>query len=117
MKSINQPSKSTEGVGLLGAREAAGRLGVKVDTLYAYVSRGLLQSVAVAGSRRRRYREGDIERFRASRGGEHGRGEMLTPVIDSAICLIADGRFSYRGRDAIALADAATLEEVAALLW
>ena len=31
---------------LLSAREAAERLGIKLDTLYAYVSRGLLQSVS-----------------------------------------------------------------------
>ena len=101
---------------LLSARETARRLGIKLDTLYAYVSRGLLASVAVPGSRERRYRVGDVERFRAGRGGERAR-EALMPVIDSAISLIEDGRFYYRGRDAIELADWATLEEVAALLW
>ena len=40
----------------LTAREAAERLGIKRDTLYAYVSRGLLRSVAVPGSRERGYR-------------------------------------------------------------
>ena len=44
---------------LLSARESAQRLGVKLDTLYAYVSRGLLPSVAVSGSRERRYRVAD----------------------------------------------------------
>ena len=38
---------------LLSARDAAERLGVKRDTLYAYVSRGLLHSVSVQGSRER----------------------------------------------------------------
>ncbi len=117
MQSTKEASESTEGKVLLGAREAATRLGVKLETLYAYVSRGLISSVAVPGSRQRRYRPGDIERFRASRGGDRGRGEMLTPVIDSAICLIEGGRFFYRGCDAIALADTAALEDVAALLW
>ena len=36
---------------LLSARETAERLGIKLDTLYAYVSRGLLRSVEVADSR------------------------------------------------------------------
>src|SRR4051812_25473676 len=112
-----QSSKGREdGERLLGARAAAARLGVKLDTLYAYVSRGLLRSVAVPGSRERHYRADDIERFRISRGSERGR-EMLIPLIDSAICLIEDGRFFYRGRDALHLADTVTLEETAALLW
>jgi citrate synthase len=39
------------------------------------------------------------------------------PVLESAITLIHDGALYYRGRDAIALADSATAEAVAALLW
>jgi citrate synthase len=105
---------------LVSAREAAGRLGIKLDTLYAYVSRGLLRSVEVAGSRERYYRDEDIERLRAGRGARGKRvpmAETLVPVIGSAICLIEDGRFYYRGEDAIRLAERASLEEVAALLW
>src|SRR5579863_7073775 len=76
----------------------------------------MIRSVAVPGSRERHYREADVERLRAGRGIGHGR-EALIPVIDSAICLIADGRFYYRGIDALRLADSATLEAAAALLW
>ena len=108
----NEPQPSD----LLSARAAAARLGVKLDTLYAYVSRGLLCSVTVPGSRERHYLADDIERFRAGRGGERGR-ETLIPVIDSAICLIEAGRFFYRGLDAVLLAETATLEQTAALLW
>ncbi len=108
--------QSTNEDSLLNARETAARLGVKVDTLYAYVSRGLLRSVAVPGSRERRYRAEEVERFRASRGADRGR-ETLVPVIDSAICLIEGGRFHYRGIDAVTLSETATLEEIAALLW
>jgi citrate synthase len=113
MQSINYEA---DGERLLPAREAASRLGVKLDTLYAYVSRGLLRSVAVPDSRERRYRVDDIERFRITRGVERGR-DALVPVIDSAISLIEAGRFFYRGHDALHLAETATLEEVANLLW
>ena len=104
---------------LMPAREAAQRLGVKVDTLYAYVSRGLLRSMAVAGSRERHYDADEIEHFRAGRGTTRARppAEDLIPVIGSAICLIENHRFYYRGRDVVALAETATLEDVAALLW
>src|SRR5271169_1886904 len=106
---------------LINARQAAERLGIKLDTLYAYVSRGRLRSVSVPGSRERRYRVEDVEVLRGARDGEKGvRGndsEALMPVIGSSICLIENGRLYYRGRDAIQLSDAATLEETAALLW
>ena len=102
---------------LLSARETARRLGIKLDTLYAYVSRGLLASVAVPDSRERRYRVGDVERFRAGRGGGERTREALMPVIDSTISLIENGRFYYRGHDAIDLAERLTLEETADLLW
>src|ERR1043165_1022008 len=102
----------------LTARKTAERLGIKRDTLYAYVRRGLLRSGAVPGSRERGYRTEEVERLRAGRGLSRAtRSEPLAPVIDSAICLIEDGRLYYRGHDAIRLADAATLQDIADLLW
>jgi len=111
--------KTSEQMLVLSAREAADRLGVKIDTLYAYVSRGLLRSMEVEGSRERHYDADEIERFRAGRGATRARppAEDLIPVIGSSICLIENHRLYYRGRDAVALADTATLEEVAAILW
>jgi citrate synthase len=106
---------------LINARQAADRLGIKLDTLYAYVSRGRLQSVSLPGTRERRYRVEDIEALLATREGERParstESEALMPVIGSSICLIENGRLFYRGKDAIRLAEMATLEEVATLLW
>src|SRR5580704_735891 len=69
---------------LLTARQAAERLGIKLDTLYAYVSRGRLQSVSLPGSRERRYRVVDVEALLATReGGRPARStepEALMPV-------------------------------------
>src|SRR5438067_4768165 len=105
----------------LNAREAAAQLGVKLDTLYAYVSRGLLRSIAVPGSRERRYRREDVDAFRGARGGgsavQESTAGAAMPVIDSAICLIEGGRLYYRGQDAIRLSDGAALEDIAELLW
>ena len=106
---------------LLTARQAADRLGVKLDTLYAYVSRGRLRSVSVPGSRERRYRLEDVEALLDPHAGERasasGDSETLMPVIGSSICLIENGRLYYRGKDAVGLSESATLEEVASLLW
>src|SRR6476469_476292 len=92
-----------DGERLLRAREAAARLGVKLDTLYAYVSRGLLRSVAVPGSRESHYRRRDIEAFLATRGSGRAatelNGEPAMTAINSAISLIESGRLYYRGRD------------------
>jgi len=99
------------------------RLGVKPATLYAYVSRGLLRSAGVPESRERRYYAADVERLkrlrRTGRQAAVPRGpfDLLTPVLDSAICLVENGRCYYRGIDAVALADRADLEETARLLW
>jgi citrate synthase len=106
---------------LLTAREAADRLGVKLDTLYAYVSRGRLRSVVVSGTRERRYRAQDVEALRDARPGARPPltpdTHALSPAIGSSICLIENGCFFYRGRDAVRLADWASLEEIAKLLW
>src|SRR5438477_7887586 len=102
----------------LSAHQTAERLGIKRDTLYAYVSRGLLHSVAVPGSRERGYRAEEVERLHAGRGlSRAARNEPLIPVIDSSICLIENGRLYYRGHDTMRLADTATLEDIADLLW
>ena len=106
---------------LFSAREAADRLGVKLDTLYAYVSRGRLRSVMVPGTRERRYRSEDVQALLDARSGARPPAspdpEALIPVIGSSICLIENGRFYYRGRDAVCLSEEATLEEIAWLLW
>src|SRR5262245_7735195 len=106
---------------LLTARQAADRLGVKLDTLYAYVSRRRLRSVMVPGTRERRYRREDVEALRDGRPGArpppNATPEALMPALGSTICLIENGHFYYRGQDAVRLSEGATLDEIAKLLW
>jgi citrate synthase len=47
----------------LTAGEAAGLLGIKASTLYAYVSRGLVRSYRQGIKRRRLYRERELRRI------------------------------------------------------
>jgi excisionase family DNA binding protein len=54
---------SVDGEEYLTVQEAARRLGVKVETLYAYVSRGRLRSYRQGIKRRRLYRRVEVERL------------------------------------------------------
>lgn len=108
----------------LNAREAAAELDVSLPTLYAYVSRGLVRSENVGSSRAKRYRGDDVRalvaRRRPAQAEERKKNRALSwgaPVMDSAITLISDEGLYYRGRNAIALAEEASLETVATLLW
>jgi citrate synthase len=107
------------------AEEAAANLGIRRATLYAYVSRGLIRSEAAGdGSRRHRYAAADVEALRQRRDQQRNPSAVVegaldwgAPVLESSITLIDDGRFYYRGHDAMALALEASLEEVAGLIW
>ena len=102
------------------ADEAQARLGVKLQTLYAYASRGLIAVRADDHEPRRNlYAADDITRLMKRRSGGRAMkaGEVVDPVTPTAITTILDGRHWYRGRDAIAWSQTATLEDTARLLW
>ena len=84
---------------------------MKPATLYAYVSRGLLRSVAVPGTRAKRYLRADVERLRARSGARSGHAPAAAgalrwgaPVIDTSISAISAEGPLYRGRAAVDLA-------------
>ncbi len=125
MDQVDQHMLTDQPSGLLSADEAAALLGVKLPTLYAYVSRGLVRSGPAERGRARRYRRADLERLRARKGARRRRGAEAAralhwgePVLESSITeLTADGPV-YRGHSALALAAADTaFESVAELLW
>jgi citrate synthase len=109
----------------LTAKEAAHELGVSLPTLYAYVSRGLIRSESMGDSQRsRRYRREDIEKLKLRKQTRRQPERMAesalhlgTPVLESAITLIADGKLYYRGHDALELAALYPVEAVASLIW
>ena len=108
----------------IAANEARARLGVRPQTLYAYVSRGRVQvRPDPADPRRSLYRAADIaalvqRRQRSRKVSDVAAGAIAwgEPVLASEITTVAGGRLFYRGRDAIALASTETLESVARLL-
>lgn len=109
----------------LDRAETLDRLGVRPQTLYAYVSRGKIgQRADPEDPRKSLYRAEDIEALRSRRA--RGRrpatiaaGAMAwgEPVITTRISTVIHGRLIYRGRDAVELSAHHTLEDIAALLW
>ena len=98
------------------AKRRRRRLGVKLPTLYAYVSRGLLVSHPSDGGRRRLFDVDDVEHLaRRSRGGR--RVESRLASVTTGITQIREDGAYYRGHRVTALALTATFEEVADLLW
>jgi citrate synthase len=101
----------------LSATEATARLGVKPQTLYAYVSRGLIRRERPAGSRTSRYARRDVERL-AGHGRARPGHSGPEIVVDQAItALDPAGHLAYRGWDATRAAVDAHYEQVAAWLW
>ncbi len=102
---------------MLTTEEAARRLGVKVPTLYAYVSRGLLESHPDPGRRGSLFELDDIEGLAArSRGGRQTATRLAT-ITTGVTQLDQQLGPIYRGRVATELAAASSFEEVAELLW
>ncbi|CAM5694810.1 citrate synthase [Streptomyces purpurascens] len=103
----------------LSTKEAAELLGVKPETVYAYVSRGQLSSRRVTGGRGSTFDAGEVEALarrsrRESAGGSGSGGELS---VRTRITLIESDRYYFRGVDAVDLAARHTYEEVAEWLW
>ncbi|MER6630873.1 citrate synthase [Streptomyces sp. NPDC000987] len=103
----------------LTTKEAAELLGVKPETVYAYVSRGQLSSRRVPGGRGSSFDAGEVEALarrnrRESAVGPGSGGELS---VRTRITLIESDRYYFRGVDATRLATRHSYEEVAEWLW
>ena len=102
---------------MMTARQVADRLGVKIETVYAYVSRGTLTSHRSRDGRASMFRSSDVESL-ARRGRPRRASATVFEVeIDTRITSIDERGLSFRGHDAVSLATSATFEQVAELLW
>lgn len=107
------------------AAEALDVLNVRPQTLYANVSRGKIRARPDDDDPRRSlYHRDDVLRMARRANGRRKVEAVSTqamqygdPVLPSAISTAFEGRLLYRGHDAAALANSASLEEIAALLW
>ena len=105
--------------------EARRQLGVRPQTIYAYVSRGRIAvSADPEDSRRSLYRSEDVANLVRRKVSGRTRETLAAttlfgaePSIPTAISTFMGGRLYYRGIDAVSLAATATLEDAASLLW
>jgi citrate synthase len=109
----------------LTATEALRMLNVRPQTLYANVSRRRIRAKPdPKDPRRSLYHEADVRSLSRKQGGRRkstvvaaNAMEWGDPVLASSVSTVAEGRLYYRGRDAVALSESASLEEIAHLLW
>ena len=102
---------------LISAQEAASRMGVKVETLYAYVSRGIVESHPGPG-RTRQFESRAIDVLaRRGRPRQSSRNTSLNLLIETHLTSLAADGVRYRGHPSRELATTGPFEEVAALLW
>jgi citrate synthase len=94
----------------ISAREAAEQLGVKLATLYAYASRGLLHSEPDARGRGHRYARADVDRLKARTQARSGHGPVAAgalrwgePVLSTALSTITAHGPVYRGEPVLEL--------------
>ena len=108
----------------IDAEQAMATLGVRAQTLYAYVSRGRLAAAAHPDDPRRSlYRASDVAALAARKARGRRAADVAAeaiawgePVLPSAITTVINGRLFYRGQDAVDLARMHSLEQVARLL-
>jgi len=115
------------GAEMLDAKTAALLLGVKTQTLYAYVSRGLIRATPKRGTQAHLYHREDIETLKMN-----GRGSGAPPVdsserlvrwgastaLQTAVTSIDAGGPRYRGKCALDLASMGIpFENCVELLW
>lgn len=107
------------------ASRAIELLGVKSQTLYAYVARGWIRAMSQQGTHHKLYSREDVERVRSRSVARSGHGPVAAgalrwgePVISSSITEITPEGPRYRSMLATELARlGGTFESVADLLW
>jgi citrate synthase len=117
--------KGAESSQYLTAAEACSLLGVKPQTLYAYVSRGQLRPEARPGHQGNYYPRSEVESLLARSRARSGHGATAAgamrwgePILESAITNIQDEKLFYRGHGLNDLIrDEVPFENVAELLW
>lgn len=118
-------TESTAGTDYVSAGEAMQMLGIRRQTLYAYVSRELIASIGQPNRKDRLYLRADVERMGIRSLARTGHGALAAsamnwgnPIVPTTITEITPQGPRYRGHLATELAAARMpIEAVAELLW
>ncbi len=102
---------------LLTTAEVARRLGVKRETVYAYVSRGLLARAPESTHGRSLFDLAAVDALADGARHPNRSGAIEVAVRTELTALDPKGRLFYRGHDVVSLARHRSFEEVAGLLW
>jgi len=124
-KTVSGTPNGASGSDYLTRVEVLAILQIKPQTLYAYVSRGLIRSVPQPDSRSSFYLRDDVERIKVRSAARAGFGAAAAsamrwgePVITTSITQITEAGPRYRNRLAVDLVRAhASFETVADFLW
>jgi citrate synthase len=101
----------------VGAAEASRQLGVQRATLYAYVSRGLIERRVAVDGRTSLYSVDDLEALARRVRREIPPRPSLDVQIATNLTTLDDDGVCYRGHDVAELARTSSFEQVAELLW
>jgi len=124
-KTVSGSSSVVSGSDYLTRAEVLAVLQIKSQTLYAYVSRGLIRSMPQPGGRSSFYSREDVERIKIKGAARAGFGAVAAsamrwgdPVITTSITQLTEAGPRYRNRLATDLVRAhASFETVADFLW
>jgi citrate synthase len=104
---------------ILSAVQVARRLGVKPQTVYAYVSRGLLSRTLADDGRTSQFEAAEVDEL--ARRGRPRRGDPRVGAVDVSLATniteISVNQLRFHGHDAVELAHPHGFEAVAELLW
>lgn len=101
----------------LTTAQVAAYLGVKVETVYAYVSRGLLTPTRRGGPGGSLFDATAVQALREGLARPARRSGARPVEVRTQITRIHGDRLAYRGKDAVELSRTAAFEDVCALLW
>lgn len=104
-----------DGRDYLTTAQTATRLGVKTETVYAYVSRGLLTSARIPAVRGSLFAVDEVEQLASREGARRVAGGSVER-IRTQLTLLEDDDLFYRGKRATDLVECG-FERVAEFLW
>lgn len=118
-------SEEGEGQYYMKAPDVLEHLGIRHQTLYAYVSRGLIRSVRQPGKKSNLYLREDVNRLKTKAEARQGIGAIAAsamqrgePIVPTSVTEITKDGPRYRGWAAVELAARqVSFESVAELLW